>query len=46
MPSEPPAHPRAFVRAQIVQNDMQLLTRGGRAIETPQEPHKLLTAVA
>ena len=46
MTSEPPSYRWAFVRAQIVQDQMQWLPLRCGAVEAPQEPHKLLTAVA
>src|SRR5438105_7491812 len=46
MASEPPADRRTLVRAQIVQNEVQVLTLRCRSIEPPQESHKLPTAVA
>jgi hypothetical protein len=46
MTAEPTAHGRAFMRAQIVQDQMQLLALRRRGLDTPEELHKFLTAVA
>src|SRR5258708_35584713 len=46
MTREPAAHGGAFVRAQIVQDEMQGLALRRRIVDTPEELHKLLTAVA
>src|SRR5438034_5287581 len=46
MTSEPPAHGWAFVCAQVVQDEMQLLALRRRVGDAPEKLHKLLTAVA
>ena len=46
MTLEPPPHRRAFVRAQIVQDEMQRLPLRRRLVDSAEELHKLLAAVA
>src|SRR4051812_15680648 len=46
MTAEPPSDGRAFVRAQIVQDEMEVLARRRRGVDPPEELDKLLTAVA
>ena len=45
MTPEPPPHRRCFVRAQIVQDEMQLLPLRRRLVDPAEELHKLVAAV-